>query len=296
MPQYYLKFLGGAAKVDRYVAYTPLYKGTKLASADQLRDTRRRVRHVEAVPRLLRAVLRLLPAVHRRLRPMQKKLAEGGPAVPGVTYTTVITKYDELVVPYTSGLLDPPAKNFILQDVCPADLSEHGAVAFDPVTAQLTFNALDPANAKAIDCSELPPPGAPSSSASACASSAQPPHAYVTRRTLKATRRGLSISGQAYSRCSGGAGVTDQPVARVTLAIARIIGSRCAFLTAKGVFTRARSCRKPLGLRVKGAGSWSFATKARLAPGRYALYAYATGRDGKREAQPARPNARTRVA
>ena len=30
MPQYYLKFLGGAAKVKRYVAWTPLYDGTKL--------------------------------------------------------------------------------------------------------------------------------------------------------------------------------------------------------------------------------------------------------------------------
>ena len=30
MPQYYLKFLGGAAKVNRYVAITPLYQGTNL--------------------------------------------------------------------------------------------------------------------------------------------------------------------------------------------------------------------------------------------------------------------------
>ena len=30
MPQYYLKFLGGAAKVNRYVAIAPLYQGTTL--------------------------------------------------------------------------------------------------------------------------------------------------------------------------------------------------------------------------------------------------------------------------
>jgi pimeloyl-ACP methyl ester carboxylesterase len=30
MPQYYLKFLGGAAKVNRYVALAPLYQGTTL--------------------------------------------------------------------------------------------------------------------------------------------------------------------------------------------------------------------------------------------------------------------------
>ncbi len=33
MPQYYLKFRGGAAKVDKYVAITPIYKGTTLLTA-----------------------------------------------------------------------------------------------------------------------------------------------------------------------------------------------------------------------------------------------------------------------
>ncbi len=34
MPQYYLKFLGGAAVVKRYVAWTPLYDGTRLLRLD----------------------------------------------------------------------------------------------------------------------------------------------------------------------------------------------------------------------------------------------------------------------
>src|SRR3954464_13349132 len=39
MPQYYLKFRGGAAKVDKYVAITPLYHGTTLNGVGPLITT-----------------------------------------------------------------------------------------------------------------------------------------------------------------------------------------------------------------------------------------------------------------
>ena len=45
----------------------------------------------------------------------------------------------------------------MLRELCPRDLSEHAAVAVDPVAAQLTFNALDPPDARRIDCNRLPP-------------------------------------------------------------------------------------------------------------------------------------------
>jgi len=38
MPQYYLKFLDGAARVNRYVAIAPLYQGTTLAGLNALLD------------------------------------------------------------------------------------------------------------------------------------------------------------------------------------------------------------------------------------------------------------------
>ena len=69
--------------------------------------------------------------------------SDGGPAVDDVRYTTIITKNDELVVPYTSGILHGDnVTNIILQDHCPQDLAEHVAVAFDPVTLQYILNAL----------------------------------------------------------------------------------------------------------------------------------------------------------
>ncbi|MGP4021177.1 hypothetical protein [Saccharopolyspora sp. 5N708] len=81
------------------------------------------------------------------------KLNAGGAAVPGIEYTTIMTKYDQVVTPYTSGYLDAPnATNIVLQDVCPADFAEHVAVAFNPHVGRMVLNALDPANAQPVRC------------------------------------------------------------------------------------------------------------------------------------------------
>jgi triacylglycerol lipase len=84
-------------------------------------------------------------------------------ALPGVTYTDIVTEYDELVVPYTSGILNAPnVTNFTLQDQCPTDFSDHLTVPDDPTAAQDVLNALDPARAKPVPCTlVLPGVGAP---------------------------------------------------------------------------------------------------------------------------------------
>jgi hypothetical protein len=79
--------------------------------------------------------------------------SDGGPSVDGVTYTMIMTKYDEAVVPYTSGRMDSDnATNIVLQDYYSTDLSEHVAVGFDPVAGQFVVNALDPDHARAVRC------------------------------------------------------------------------------------------------------------------------------------------------
>jgi triacylglycerol esterase/lipase EstA (alpha/beta hydrolase family) len=159
MPEYWLKFLGGAAKVNRYVAMTPLYAGTNLLFASDLRNAG----EPNPLGRLLLDTIANLCGSCEEFvagSPMVKLLnsGPGGAAVPGVTYTTIPTKHDELVVPYTSGILNAPnVTNEILQDVCPNDISEHGLEAFDPVVAQIVLNALDPPNAKPVSCGTLPP-------------------------------------------------------------------------------------------------------------------------------------------
>jgi hypothetical protein len=43
-------------------------------------------------------------------------------------------------------------RNIVLQEVCPADLSEHAALAFDPVVLQLILGALDPKASQPVVC------------------------------------------------------------------------------------------------------------------------------------------------
>lgn len=152
MPQVWLRELGGAPKVARYVAMTPLYGGTNVGGLAALRDLGDRFGLAAPIISLVNT---LCTSCTQFLvgSPTQKRLVVGGAAAPGVEYTTILTRYDELVVPYTSGLLPPPATNIVLQDVCPADLSEHAAVAVDPNVFQLVRNALDPKHALPVRCS-----------------------------------------------------------------------------------------------------------------------------------------------
>jgi triacylglycerol lipase len=160
MPNYYVKYLGGAAKVDDYVGITPLWHGTNpagLATLDQL-------------SRALGLPAGSLPVIDSACESCRQflagsefiaKMRAGGVAAPGVTYTNLITRNDELVVPYTSGI-EEGMTNLIVQKQCLLDQSEHVSMAADPVVAQDILNALDPANAQPVPCTlVLPFIGAP---------------------------------------------------------------------------------------------------------------------------------------
>jgi triacylglycerol lipase len=155
MPQYYLKFRGGAAKVDKYVAITPIYHGTTLLGIGSLISAL-----ASAYPQYSRPIERQFArgcgACTEFLRGskfLHHLYADGHYAVPGVTYTTIMTRYDELVTPYTSGRLsEPNATNIVLQNQCPIDLAEHIAIGFDPTVGQDILNALDPAHPKPVPC------------------------------------------------------------------------------------------------------------------------------------------------
>ncbi len=152
MPEYWLKYLGGAKYVRRYVAMTPLYAGTTLYGVSSLSEVLAGFGLSQGVIEQFSTVCASCPQFLAS-SDMVKKLNKGGAAVPGIAYTTIPTRFDELVVPYTSGILDAPnVTNHVLQDVCPADISEHVAEAFDPVVVQIVLNALDPRHAKPVSC------------------------------------------------------------------------------------------------------------------------------------------------
>ncbi|MEJ7704915.1 MAG: hypothetical protein WKF47_15235 [Geodermatophilaceae bacterium] len=60
-------------------------------------------------------------------------------------YTVLVTRYDEVVVPFRSGYLAGPAAqvtNVTLQDRCPLDRTDHVLITYDPVAADWVEHAL----------------------------------------------------------------------------------------------------------------------------------------------------------
>jgi triacylglycerol lipase len=160
MPNWYVKYLGGAAEVDHYVAITPVWHGTNLAGFATLDQIGRTYggsawnsKWFDTYCGSCREFLTGSDFMNR--------MREGGVAAAGVTYTNLITRNDELVFPYTSGI-EAGMDNIIVQDQCGLDQADHVAMAADPIVAQDVLNALDPANAKPPPCTPvLPGVGAP---------------------------------------------------------------------------------------------------------------------------------------
>jgi triacylglycerol lipase len=68
--------------------------------------------------------------------------ADGEPS-PHVKQLSIVTRYDSVVVPYTSGLMRGGGTNVVLQDLCPDDHADHVGLVSDPAVIALIQNALD---------------------------------------------------------------------------------------------------------------------------------------------------------
>ncbi|MFF1305471.1 esterase/lipase family protein [Streptomyces sp. NPDC058307] len=147
MPRYYLKFLGGAAKVNALVGIAPDNHGTTLSGITNL---------LPYFPGIQDLLTTNTPALADQVvgSPFLTKLNAGGDTVPGVKYTVLATKYDEVVTPYQSQFLSGSGvHNVLLQDLCPLDLSEHAAIGlFDRIAFHEVANALDPTHATPTTC------------------------------------------------------------------------------------------------------------------------------------------------
>ncbi|MFE2640288.1 esterase/lipase family protein [Streptomyces scopuliridis] len=150
MPRYYLKFLGGAAKVNALVGIAPSNRGSTLLGLTQL------LKYFPGAEDLLNEKT---PALADQIAgsPFLTKLNAGGDTVPGVRYTVIATRYDEVVTPYRSQFLTgPDVRNVLLQDLCPVDISEHVAIGtIDRIAFHEVTNALDPARATPTTCSSV---------------------------------------------------------------------------------------------------------------------------------------------
>jgi triacylglycerol lipase len=160
MPSYYVRFLGGESKVDKYVSLTPLWEGTTLLGLSALYQYGSLIGLDPVVDGALNPVCESCPQFLQGSDYL-KDLHSVGIFAPEVTYTNIVSKYDELVVPYTSGIAEAPnVINIVLQQECGLDFAEHAAVAADPVAAGHVLNALDPANPEPVPCVLVTPLGA----------------------------------------------------------------------------------------------------------------------------------------
>ena len=113
MPNYYVKFLGGDRYVDRYVGMTPLWDGTETGGLAFLNRTGQQLGLDPALGLTLDPLCGSCRQFLKGSDFLEKMNSGGGPAVDGVTYTMIMTRYDELVAPYTSGEMDG-ATNIVL--------------------------------------------------------------------------------------------------------------------------------------------------------------------------------------
>jgi triacylglycerol esterase/lipase EstA (alpha/beta hydrolase family) len=150
MPRYYLKFLGGASKVNALVGLAPSNHGTTL---DGLTALTSRIPGASDQPAMCPACSEQLTGSAFLI-----KLNAGGDTVPGVRYTVIESRNDEVVTPYTSAFLTgADVTNILLQSQCSLDQGEHLSMAYDHIADGDVLNALDPANPVVPACTPVAP-------------------------------------------------------------------------------------------------------------------------------------------
>lgn len=159
MPQYYLRFLGGAAEIDKFVAIAGLPAGDQ-PYTDPVMTVLNETDLYGPGERAISPSCGYCIQAPRNSGFMRHLNGQpGGPAVPGVSYTTLVTRYDEKDVPYTLGQLPagPNVTNIVTQDGCEIDLSDHLAIVATRRTGQIVLNALDPGHATRPPCDPVLP-------------------------------------------------------------------------------------------------------------------------------------------
>lgn len=151
MPRYYLKYLGGAAKVKALVGLSPSNHGTTLDGLFILSNF---------FPGANQFTGALCPACEQQRvdSTFITNLNAGGETVTGVDYTVIQTRYDTVVTPYASAFLSGPnVKNILLQNQCILDLGDHLSMPYDHIVGADVLTALDPANPRNPLCTPILP-------------------------------------------------------------------------------------------------------------------------------------------
>lgn len=149
--RYFVNRLGGAAVVNRWIGVaSPTYGGVMYGLAPL----------ILAFPGGGSVIEKLTSvAVRQQIQGSDylDALNAGGDTVSGVKYTTIGTRYDEVIQPYTNvALKSPGAVNILLQSRCPQDASGHFRLVYDPFVLDLVRAELDPTSVPVGRCQFVP--------------------------------------------------------------------------------------------------------------------------------------------
>jgi len=149
MPRYYISDLGGAARVAALVALAPSNYGTTLDGLTVLGSD---LGIIAGVSSLLSTTC--TACVQQEEGSAFLTALNAAPTAPGVSYTVIESRDDEVVTPYTNAFLPPGPNvtNITVNNQCPLDASDHLEIASDPVAMADMLNALDPAQPVRVPC------------------------------------------------------------------------------------------------------------------------------------------------
>ncbi len=144
--EYYLKVLGGAPNVHSFVGLSPTTHGTTLDGLTNL---------ASFFPGANNVVGALCAACvdQEKGSAFLAPLDSGPIAQAGVHYTVIETLNEFVVTPVGSSFINESGvTNMYVQSQCFNDTVDHADLAYDQVTIQDVFNALDPAHTHAPNC------------------------------------------------------------------------------------------------------------------------------------------------
>ena len=135
--RYVVNKLGAAAVTDRWIGLAPPSHGSTFYGLGLL--TR-----ISVVPQLV-SPKPVNPSMLQQVAGSRflRELNTPTETVPGVRYLTIRTAVDEVIQPSTSGILrDGAARDVVIQERCPADMTGHFRMPYDAVAANLVVDDL----------------------------------------------------------------------------------------------------------------------------------------------------------
>ncbi|MCP2293701.1 Triacylglycerol esterase/lipase EstA, alpha/beta hydrolase fold [Nocardia amikacinitolerans] len=154
----YLKFEGGAEKVGKLISFGGTNHGTSLMGMATLGRLMTNLGlNILGFYRPLIGQANIQQVVGSEF---YANLNRDGDTVPGIEYTAVGTRHDQISNPFEWTFLRPgpeaPVQNITLQDGCEQDMSDHLTLMYSPRAAAIALRALDPQASIELTCAFNP--------------------------------------------------------------------------------------------------------------------------------------------